>query len=785
MLWQQGASGRRTRDPRRARARSRRGDRRAARRAHRRRRRSPTVGEQVDANEHRVVDADGLVLAPAFVDPHVHLRTPGREDEETIASGTRRGGGRRLLRDPRDAEHRSGRRLGRDARRARRDGASARRRSPVGFLAAITRGQRGEELTEMGELADAGAVAFSDDGVPVASAGLMRRALQYASITGPAARAPLRGADALARRPRARGTRRGRARLRRLPVGRRVGRWSSATSRSPRYEEQPHPPAPSLGRGVGRRRCAARASAGVAASGEATPHHLVLTDDAVRSLDPNVKMNPPLRAEQDRVALLDARARRDDRGDRDRPRAARRAREGGAVRGGAVRRHRPRDRVRRRSTRISSSRACCRSRRCSSGCRPGRRGSSGSTGRASRPARAANLVLLDLEQRVDGRRAAVPLALAATPGCSARRSTGAVRDDARRRSGGVRDEGYLALADGTVWPRRVGRRRGLRARRGRLHDRACPATRRRSPTRASRTSSSASRRRWSATTASPRSGASRRRTHARAVLMREARGPEWTDWLRERGIVALTGIDTRSLVLHLRDAGAMPAIAVAGDAAGRGSDRAARRSSRRCAGRALVAGVSTDEPYVFASEGRVRDRGRRLRRQELGAAPARQGRRGGHRPPARHRRRRARRLRRRPPLAGPGRPGAARGRDRDGARAARPHARARHLPRPPADRARDRPRDVQAAVRPPRREPPGARAAHRPRARHEPEPRLRRRSRARPPRCRTSRSTTARSRVSTCRSCAPARSSSIPRRARARTTRGRCSRPGSRRWRDA
>ncbi len=55
------------------------------------------------------------------------------------------------------------------------------------------------------------------------------------------------------------------------------------------------------------------------------------------------------------------------------------------------------------------------------------------------------------------------------------------------------------------------------------------------------------------------------RTHARAVLMREARGPEWTDWLREHGIVALTGIDTRSLVLHLRDAGSAPAIAVASD----------------------------------------------------------------------------------------------------------------------------------------------------------------------------------------------------------------------------
>ena len=55
-----------------------------------------------------------------------------------------------------------------------------------------------------------------------------------------------------------------------------------------------------------------------------------------------------------------------------------------------------------------------------------------------------------------------------------------------------------------------------------------------------------------------------RRPHARAVVMREARGPAWTDWLHERGIVALSGIDTRSLVLHLRDSGAMRSIAVAG-----------------------------------------------------------------------------------------------------------------------------------------------------------------------------------------------------------------------------
>ena len=94
------------------------------------------------------------------------------------------------------------------------------------------------------------------------------------------------------------------------------------------------------------------------------------------------------------------------------------------------------------------------------------------------------------------------------------------------------------------------------------------------------------------------------RTHARAVLMREARGPEWTDWLRERGIVALTGIDTRSLVLHLRDAGSAPGIAVATDfAPAEAIELAAQQPSML--GRALVEDVSADGPYVYAKEGRV------------------------------------------------------------------------------------------------------------------------------------------------------------------------------------
>jgi carbamoyl-phosphate synthase small subunit len=96
-----------------------------------------------------------------------------------------------------------------------------------------------------------------------------------------------------------------------------------------------------------------------------------------------------------------------------------------------------------------------------------------------------------------------------------------------------------------------------------------------------------------------------RRPHARAVVMREARGPQWTDWLYERGIVALTGVDTRSLVLHLRERGAMRAAAVS-DVGEVDEVLTAVRSQPDMAGAALVAGVSTPEPYTFVADGAVR-----------------------------------------------------------------------------------------------------------------------------------------------------------------------------------
>ena len=261
------------------------------------------LGTDLDTNSHRVVDADGLVVAPAFVDPHVHLRTPGREDEETIASGTAAaaaGGYCAILAMPNtDPVVDSAASLRSLVDTARRDAAI-----PVGFLAAITKQQGGAELTEMGELADAGAAGFSDDGLPVTSPGLMRRALQYGSVMR--RRIALHCEEPTLSRG---------GQMHEGAVSAELGftgypsvAESVMVERDlalAAYERQPlhllHLSAWESVQALRRAR-----QAGIEATGEVTPHHLCLTDEAVRSLDPNVKMNPPLRSESDRAALIEA-----------------------------------------------------------------------------------------------------------------------------------------------------------------------------------------------------------------------------------------------------------------------------------------------------------------------------------------------------------------------------------------------------------------------------------------------------------------------------------------------
>lgn len=261
------------------------------------------IGLDLDTNTHRVVDAGGLVLAPAFVDPHVHLRTPGREDEETIDTGTAAaaaGGYCAILAIPNTEPVVDSA----DVLRSLRARAATEARIPVGFLAAITKGLAGDELTEMGALADAGAAGFTDDGRPVAAAGVMRRALQYNAVTGRMIAVHCEEQSL---------TRGGHAHAGVVAAELGLAGWPSLGESL--MVARDIDLAADTGQRVHLMHLSAKESvehlrrahaAGVGASAEATPHHLCLTDEAVRTLDPNLKMNPPLRTDDDRAALLEA-----------------------------------------------------------------------------------------------------------------------------------------------------------------------------------------------------------------------------------------------------------------------------------------------------------------------------------------------------------------------------------------------------------------------------------------------------------------------------------------------
>jgi dihydroorotase len=247
--------------------------------------------------------ANGIVVAPAFVDPHVHLRTPGREDEETIRSGTEAaaaGGYCAILAMPNtEPVVDSASVLGALVEQARESAVVQ-----VGFMAAISKGQRGEELTEMAELAASGAAAFTDDGVPVVSAGLMRRALQYSALTD------LRLALHCEEPSLSRG-----GHMHEGAVSAELGVGPYPSTAESVMVERDLSLAASESRPIHLMHLSARESvaalehaleSGAPATAEVTPHHLALTDEAVRTLDPNVKMNPPLRGDADREALRDA-----------------------------------------------------------------------------------------------------------------------------------------------------------------------------------------------------------------------------------------------------------------------------------------------------------------------------------------------------------------------------------------------------------------------------------------------------------------------------------------------
>jgi dihydroorotase len=177
-------------------------------------------------------------------------------------------------------------------------------RVPVGFLAAITRRQEGTELTEMAELRDAGALGFTDDGRPVVSGGMLRKALQYQRLCGGIVvlheEDPALSAGG-AMHEGAVSARLGLAGIPSVSESTMVSRDAAlAAYEGGRIHFQHLSCAESV---LALQRAKQE---GTAVSGEVTPHHLALTDEAVLTLDSRFKMNPPLRAERDRRALAQA-----------------------------------------------------------------------------------------------------------------------------------------------------------------------------------------------------------------------------------------------------------------------------------------------------------------------------------------------------------------------------------------------------------------------------------------------------------------------------------------------
>jgi len=250
-----------------------------------------------------VFDASGYVVCPGFVDIHVHLREPGQEWKETIETGTRaaaRGGFTAVSCMPNTVPVNDSRSVTEFILRQARERGSV-EVYPVGC---VTKGQRGDELAEMEDMLAAGARGFSDDGHPVLSGLTMRRALEYSRafdqpIIDHCEDPALVDSGV----------------MHEGPVSTRLGLrgWPSVgedvmIQRNVLLAEYTgghvHIAHMSTGGGAGFVRRAKER--GVRATCEVTPHHLVLTDEAVGDYDTNAKMNPPLRSEDDRLRLIEA-----------------------------------------------------------------------------------------------------------------------------------------------------------------------------------------------------------------------------------------------------------------------------------------------------------------------------------------------------------------------------------------------------------------------------------------------------------------------------------------------
>jgi dihydroorotase len=261
------------------------------------------LAERIEDAEAEVLDATRLVAAPGFIDLHVHLREPGFEYKETVASGSAAavaGGFTAVCCMPNTQPVNDNAALT-EFIRSRAAEAALCRVYPVG---AVSKGLAGEELAEMGEMVRAGAVAFSDDGKPVASAYLMRRALEYAQLFGTPVVDHCEDPSLAARGVMHEGDVATRLGLRGIPAAAEEIMVARDVILAGMTGGRVHVAHLSTAGSLDRVREAK--DRGLQVTCEATPHHLALTDEAVAAsgYDTNTKMNPPLRSADHVEALL-------------------------------------------------------------------------------------------------------------------------------------------------------------------------------------------------------------------------------------------------------------------------------------------------------------------------------------------------------------------------------------------------------------------------------------------------------------------------------------------------
>jgi dihydroorotase len=260
------------------------------------------LGPRPDLHADQAIDAAGRIVCPGLIDMHVHLREPGREEDETIATGTAAAlaGGVTSVACMPNTEPALDSQAAAEFVHLQAERAGNANVFPIG---AITKGREGQELAEIGGLVEGGAVAFTDDGAPVMSAEIMRRALEYCRMFDKAILSHAEDLDLTKGGVMNEGVESMRLGLRGMPAAAEEVMIHRDIALAELTGGRLHILHVSTAGGVDLIRRARRR--GVRVSGEACPHHITLTDRCLRSFDSNYKMAPPLRTQADVEALIE------------------------------------------------------------------------------------------------------------------------------------------------------------------------------------------------------------------------------------------------------------------------------------------------------------------------------------------------------------------------------------------------------------------------------------------------------------------------------------------------